>query len=250
LDGQQEGASTTVFRNRRRVTAAATLVLVPLASGCAAGQDAQTSRQYQATEAVSATHNGMEIRNLFVLGPGQGQALPAGAAAPVYLALVNNSAKPDQLLAISAPGLAAAGQVPEGSVALPPKQIVTPGFQGQPPLTLQQLAGPLRGGEWRRITFQFREAGTVTVSVPVVPRQGTYLTYSPAPTPPGATAPGSGPVRPGAGSASPTGSPSGSPSGRPPRGKKKKSKAPRATTAPTGPEDAQEPAPSPSGGGH
>lgn len=247
MDGKPEGASTTVFRNRRRVTAAATLVLVPLASGCAAGKDAQTSRQYQATEAVSATHNGMEIRNLFVLGPDQGQSLPAGAAVPVYLALINNSAKPDQLLTIAAPGLAAAGQVPQGSVTLPPKQIVTPGYQGQPPLTLQQLAGPLRGGEWRRITFQFREAGTVTVNVPVVSRHGTYLTYSPAPTPPGATGPGGGPVRPGTGSASPTGSPSARPSRG---GKKKKAKAPGATKSPDAPSGTQEPAPSPSGAGH
>lgn len=202
-----------VVRNSCRWVAVATLVLVPTMSGCAAGRGAQTSQAYQATEAVSATHEAIDIRNMFVLGPAPGQAITAGAGAAVYLSLINNANAPERLVAVGAPGLASSGRLPSGGVQLPPRQLVSPGQNGTP-ITLEGLATPLRGGEWRKVTLQFQQAGAVTVNVPVVPRQGTYTTYAPAPVPTmpgpasGTPAPGeSGAPSPGAGHQKATPSP-------------------------------------------
>jgi hypothetical protein len=197
----------------RALLTVAALAALPVASGCAAGRDAQTSREYQATETVNASRNGVDIRNLFILGPTPGQTLPAGSAAPVYLSLINNTNTQDRLVAVTAPGLATSAQLPGGGVDMPPRQLVAPGKPGSAnasPITLQGLTAQVRGGEWRALTLEFQRAGLVRVNVPVVPWQDSYLTYSPAPPPSPSAAPGGTPggtARPGA---SPTPGPGGS----------------------------------------
>ena len=50
-------------------------------------------------------------------------------------------------------------------------------------LILKGLTKAYSGGETVRLTLRFQRAGAVTLNVPVVPRDGAYATYSPAPAP-------------------------------------------------------------------
>ncbi|MDN3359860.1 hypothetical protein [Actinomadura sp. DC4] len=51
-------------------------------------------------------------------------------------------------------------------------------------LILKGIAQAYSGGETVRLTLHFQQAGTVTLNVPVVPRNGSYATFSPAPAAP------------------------------------------------------------------
>ncbi|MCO5993210.1 RAD23 family protein [Actinoallomurus rhizosphaericola] len=71
-----------------------------------------------------------------------------------------------------------------------------------PLVILSGLTAPLNGGENIRLTLHFQQAGSLTVTVPVIPRADYYSTYPPAPsgtiaTTPTPGAPGS-PTTPGA----------------------------------------------------
>ncbi|MBO2454825.1 hypothetical protein J4573_47600 [Actinomadura barringtoniae] len=58
------------------------------------------------------------------------------------------------------------------------------GTGGLAPLVLLTgLNREVRGGESVRLRLQFEHAGSVELSVPVIPRQGEYATYAPAPEP-------------------------------------------------------------------
>jgi copper(I)-binding protein len=51
-------------------------------------------------------------------------------------------------------------------------------------LILKGLASTYSGGETLRVTLHFQQAGTLTLDLPVVPWNGDYATYSPAPAAP------------------------------------------------------------------
>ncbi|MBW8485389.1 hypothetical protein [Actinomadura parmotrematis] len=55
------------------------------------------------------------------------------------------------------------------------------GGQQSPLVVLTGLDRELIGGETVQVTLQFASAGSTTVSVPVIPQQGEYATYPPAP---------------------------------------------------------------------
>ena len=80
-----------------------------------------------------------------------------------------------------------AGRTP----ATPRTPATTPGATAPAPppspsskLLLKGLAKSYSGGETVRLTLRFQRAGTVTLNVPIVPRNGYYATYSPAPAAP------------------------------------------------------------------
>jgi copper(I)-binding protein len=52
---------------------------------------------------------------------------------------------------------------------------------------LKGLTKDYSGGETVRLTLHFQQAGTISLNIPVVPRNGYYATYSPAPVAPTAT---------------------------------------------------------------
>jgi copper(I)-binding protein len=55
-------------------------------------------------------------------------------------------------------------------------------------LILKGLTRAFSGGETVRVTLEFQRAGAVTLDVPVVPRNGYYATYAPAPAAPAPSA--------------------------------------------------------------
>jgi len=169
-----------VTRWTRRLLIGAIAILVPALAGCEAGLDAPTLQYHPASNGVSTTVNGIELDNVFVLGPGLNQTLPAGGQAGVFLAM--SSQNHDRLVSASAPGAAGSVQLLNGPVTLSPGELVN--LSGPAPLiVLNGLTNPLSGGETISLVLTFANAGIVPLRVPVEPAAYEYTTYSPPPIP-------------------------------------------------------------------
>jgi len=182
------GRSSTALR---RATIAGVAALVPVLAGCEAGNNAPTDQWHQPTTGASATLDSgrsgqIAIRNVFVLGASaDDRSLPAGSSAGLYFALVNTGAL-DRLVSVSAPGAARSVRLPGNGVTLRVDQPVM--LTGPAPgVVLDGLVRSLTGGQYVRVTMDFRRAGKVTLTVPVMPRTSYYATFSPAPAVPTAT---------------------------------------------------------------
>ena len=169
----------------RRLLVGAIAMLVPALAGCEAGLNAPTLQYHSASSGTSPTINGIELDNVFVLGPALNQTLPAGGQAGVFLAL--SAQDHDQLVSASAPGTASSVQLLSGPITLSPGALVN--LSGPAPLVvLNGLTSPLSGGESVRLVLIFANAGAVTLQVPVLPAAYDYTTFSPPPTPSASTA--------------------------------------------------------------
>lgn len=156
--------------------AAAALALV----GCAAGQITQTDSQASAVNGTFGdVGNTIALRDALIpYPPNQQGVYPAGSAVPVVLTIINQARGPEQLIAVTSP---AASQVSvSGTTQIPPGSMVI-GTSGALPVTGQPTS-PLVAGELRIVlttsrplyaglntpmSFQFRNAGTVTLLVPM-----------------------------------------------------------------------------------
>jgi hypothetical protein len=166
----------------RRLCIAAVAALIPALAGCEAGANAPTQQWHQPTDGAETILHGIVIRNVFVLGAAPNSALAAGKSAGLFLALVD-SGSPDRLLSISAPGTARSVQLPAGQpvpvTGENPVLLTGP----QPEVVLRGLVRALPGGTFIRVIMNFENAGSVTLSVPVMARAQYYSTFSAAPTP-------------------------------------------------------------------
>jgi periplasmic copper chaperone A len=156
--------------------AAAALALV----GCAAGQITQTDSQVSAVNGTSGNAgNAIALDDALIpYPPNQQGVYPAGSAVPVLLTIINQAQSPEQLIAVTSP---AASQVSvSGITQIPPGSMVI-GTSGALPVT-GRPASPLVAGELHivlttnrplyaglntPVSFQFRNAGTVTLLVPM-----------------------------------------------------------------------------------
>ena len=164
----------------RRLLVGAIAILVPALAGCEAGYNAPTLEYHPASNGVSTTVNGIELDNVFVLGPELNQTLPVGGQAGVFLAM--SSQTHDQLVSASAPGAASSVQLLSGPVTLSPGELVK--LSGPEPLiVLNGLTNPLSGGQTISLVLTFANAGVVPLRVPVEPAAYEYTTYSPPPIP-------------------------------------------------------------------
>jgi copper(I)-binding protein len=164
----------------RRLLVGAIATLVPALAGCEAGYNAPTLQFHQASDGVSTTVDGINLDNVFVLGPAPGTTLPAGGQAGVFLSLYaqNN----DQLVSASAPGYASSVQLLTGPVTLSPGNLVD--LSGpHPQIVLNGLTNPLSGGQTVQLKLTFASAGQVTLTVPVEAASTFFSTYAPPPTP-------------------------------------------------------------------
>jgi copper(I)-binding protein len=176
-------------------------------AGCGAGAQPQTAKPTQLTEGANFSQGGIDARDMFLLGPAPGQTLAKGSTVPVYGNLISDTDAEDALTGVSAPAFAAAGAVRNGALALPPHQLVTLG-RTTTSVILSGTGSPLMGGESVKVTFTFRNARAITVSLPVVAQQGDYATYpafteSPSATP--TTSPSTSPSAGDSASPKPTG---------------------------------------------
>jgi copper(I)-binding protein len=167
----------------RRLFAAAAVALTGVLAGCEAGYQAPTQQWHQPTEGAGTQKNGISVRNVFVLGAAPAGELPAGSDAGMFLALANNTNRPDKLTGITASAATSLVQLPnDAAVDLAPNSSVL--LTGpQPQVLLRDLTKALPGGSWIKVTLSFQNAGDVTLSVPVMPAAEYYQTFSPAPAP-------------------------------------------------------------------
>jgi len=155
--------------------------VAPVIAGCEAGFNAPTQQWHQPAAGASAVvNNVLRISNVFVLGAAPAFSLPRGGSAGLFLAITNEGAAPDRLIGVTAPGTAAAVQLPAGGVRLAGQQQVL--LSGPAPrVILRRLIRSVNGGQHILVVLHFVRAGNVTMAVPVMPRAQWFSTFSPAP---------------------------------------------------------------------
>jgi hypothetical protein len=155
--------------------------VAPVIAGCEAGFNAPTQQWHQpAAGASTVVNNVLRINNVFVLGAAPAFSLPRGSSAGLFLAITNEGAAPDRLIGVTAPGTAAAVQLPAGGVRLAGQQQVL--LSGPAPrVILRRLVRSVNGGQHILVVLHFVRAGNVAMVVPVMPRAQWFSTFSPAP---------------------------------------------------------------------
>jgi len=167
----------------RRLFAVAAVALAGMLAGCEAGYHAPTQQWHQPTDGAGTDWHGISIRNVFILGAAPAEQLPAGSDTGMFLALSNNTNSPDKLTRIQVPSATSTVQLPNDSaVTLPPHTTVL--LTGpEPQVVLRDLTRAVPGGTFFNTVLTFQNAGSVVLSVPVMPASFSYATFSPAPTP-------------------------------------------------------------------
>jgi copper(I)-binding protein len=167
----------------RRLFAVAAVALAGMLAGCEAGYHAPTQQWHQPTDGAGTQENGISVRNVFILGAAPAEQLRAGSDAGMFLALYNNTNRTDKLTSIQVPAATSTVQLPNDSpVTLPPHTSVL--LTGpEPQVLLRDLTKAVPGGTYFDTSLTFQNAGVVVLSVPVMPSQYSYSTFSPAPTP-------------------------------------------------------------------
>ena len=108
--------------------------------------------------------------------PNQNGTYPAGSTVPVILTVVNQGDAPDQLITVSSPAASQAAVL--GTTQIPPGTTVTSTTGGGVPTSplvvgelrvLLTIKQPLRAGLNTPLTFQFRNAGSITLPTPMAP---------------------------------------------------------------------------------
>jgi copper(I)-binding protein len=114
---------------------------------------------------------------------GQGSAVTLLGPAPTETPSAKPTGKPSGKPSTSASATPSATGTTSGATATPSTSTpasTAPGTTA-PLIVLTGLNREVRGGETVRLRLQFEHAGSVELSVPVIPRQGEYTTYAPAP---------------------------------------------------------------------
>ncbi len=165
----------------RLAVAAAVAALVAGVTGCEAGNNAPTLEFHPQSEGIDTVVHEIKITDAFVLGAQIGATLSPGQSAGFFLGLFNNGS-PDRLMSVTAPGTAKSVTLPAGGIELrsfQPVYLTRP----VPRIILTGLTRSLSGGQTVRLTLNFLNTGSVSLTVPVLPRAYDYATFSPPPAP-------------------------------------------------------------------
>jgi copper(I)-binding protein len=163
----------------RLAAAVAVACLVPAVAACDAGNNAPTLEFHPQSAGIDTVVHGIKIDDAFVLGSATDSPLRSGESAGFYLALLNEGS-PDRLVSVTAAGTASSVTLPAGGIALGTYQAVY--LTGpKPKIVLTKLTHPLDSGSSVTITLNFLNAGSFTMTVPVLPRASEYATFAPAP---------------------------------------------------------------------
>ncbi len=148
--------------------------------GCSAGQITQTDSQVAAVDgAYGDVGRNIALRDVVIPAPPSSNGTyPTGSSVPVLLTIINQGTSADELISVTSP--AASQVLVLGTTTIAPGMNVTStagsasaGVQSQSPLVLGQLrivlntTQPLRAGLNTPVTFVFRNAGKVTLPVPM-----------------------------------------------------------------------------------
>lgn len=157
--------------HRLRLAAAAALTVPALAS--CAFSEAATDQIYTPAEGVNARDGQVDVLNILVVAPEDG-------AGTLVAGLVNNDqAVEDTLVSVRGVNDAAGvGATVDGTVTIPAAGITQLADTGSVTLS----GGDLVPGRYVELELAFANAEPVTVTVPVLPREGAYADV---PLPPG-----------------------------------------------------------------
>jgi len=160
----------------------ALLLGAPLLAGCGTGQQTETSSQLSAVDGGQGQVGPIAVRNAQLVYPEGGEHFyRRGEDVPLATVIVNTGTTEDELTSVSSPA-AEVVQI-EGQRKLPAqrtlravapsKDATQAGSQeltiGQVRIVLTNLTEDVRPGKTVRVTFLFRQAGEVTLDVPVGP---------------------------------------------------------------------------------
>lgn len=156
--------------SRRPATVVAILISAAVLSGCGTGLQAQNYKPYTPVEGVNVNvggSTGMAIRNLHVEAPAEGSEFEAGATAYVTGGLINAADRDDALVGAFSAASQGGGILLDGKPVeeLPIRAGAAAPFTWA--LQLEGLTKALSGAEYIDVTLVFRNAGRVTVTIPV-----------------------------------------------------------------------------------
>ena len=147
--------------------------------GCSAGQITQTDRQIAAVDGTFGNVGSIALRNVLIPYPSNpGGTYPAGSTVPVLLAIVNQGTSADELIAVTSPAASqvlvlGTTQIPPGTTVLSSTGTAPSSGAATSPLVIGEVrillttAKPLHAGLATPLSFQFRNAGTLTLPVPM-----------------------------------------------------------------------------------
>lgn len=154
-------------------------------AGCGAGQVAQTASQAAAVDGVNADLDALALRDVLIPYPQDHDGTyPSGSSVPVQLTIVNQTSSAETLVSLSTPaarrvliegtttipaGMSVSGGTEQSAAAAPTAAPVSPLNTGELRIVLFDTTRALRPGQNIELTFVFRNAGSVTLPVPMGP---------------------------------------------------------------------------------
>jgi copper(I)-binding protein len=91
----------TTYRRRAASALAVALASALVLSGCAAGQDAQTAKQFSVVDGSAADVGAISIRNAGLAAPSDASGYKSGDDVELVAAIVNNSISGDTLISVT-----------------------------------------------------------------------------------------------------------------------------------------------------
>lgn len=208
-----------VLASLRRVGAGVAVAAALMTSACAAGQHASTANQLPTLDGTNGSVGQINLRGLHLEAPSPGSpSYPTGSDIAVKLVIVNNGRETDHLTSITSPAFADWGTysstaqadavVAANSATASPQSAGSPASAATQPLPLPKRSVQILPGKrvyWGtpeskgallvlnttkrlypgtniQMTFQFANAGSVTLAVPIA--LSSSPNTSPIPSPP------------------------------------------------------------------
>ncbi|HEY2242295.1 MAG TPA: copper chaperone PCu(A)C [Streptosporangiaceae bacterium] len=160
-------------------------LLAPVLAGCEAGNGAPVLEFHPAANGAMGTADALTVSDAFILGGANGQAIPAGGSASMFLSVYNGGSAADKLVGVDTDGASKSVQLTGGSIPVPAQSMAD--LEGpQPKVVLRNLSKKLTAGTTVEVLLSFQNSGSVELTVPVEARSTYYSSFSPpapAPTP-------------------------------------------------------------------
>ena len=177
---------TSRGRLLRRVMIGGVALLAPILAGCEAGNGAPVLEFHPAANGAQGTADALTVSDAFILGGANGQPVPAGGSASMFLSVYNGGSTADKLVGVDTNGAAKSVQLTGGSIPVPAQSMAD--LEGpQPKVVLRNLSKKLTAGTTVEVLLSFQNSGSVELSVPVEARSTYYSSFSPPAPAPSAT---------------------------------------------------------------